>query len=176
MVFLLKEVNGGENWDLCEFLRDGGKSQTWNNVSRWVEGIRNIEREIPWIELDEYNNERRKNNLESICVVNVKKTSGSHTSVNKQITEAADFNSINLKKQIQIYSPDIIICGGTGDVYFDYIMKYKPNWRRTSRGIWYVVEDGRIVISYLHPEARVKDCIVYYGLIDALKEILMTLK
>ena len=36
---LLKEVNGGEDWDLREFLREGGRKQTWDNVTRWV--IRN---------------------------------------------------------------------------------------------------------------------------------------
>ena len=48
-----------------------------------------------------------------------------------------------------------------------------PVWKMTTRGIWYVKEpNGRIVIAYSHPEARVKDCILYYGLIDAVREIL----
>ena len=39
ILFLLKEVNGGEDWDLREFLREGGRKQTWDNVTRWVIGI-----------------------------------------------------------------------------------------------------------------------------------------
>ena len=43
----------------------------------------------------------------------------------------------------------------------------------TTRGIWYFREaSGRIVISYAHPEARVKDCLLYYGLVDAVREVM----
>ncbi len=31
---------------------------------------------------------------------------------------------------------------------------------------------GRVIIDYSHPEARVKDCQLYYGLVDAVREIL----
>ena len=41
----------------------------------------------------------------------------------------------------------------------------------TSRGIWYVRDEEKIIISYSHPEARTKDCLLYYGLVDAVKEI-----
>ena len=36
-------VNGGEDWDLREFLREGGRKQTWDNVTRWVIGINHLE-------------------------------------------------------------------------------------------------------------------------------------
>ena len=41
LLFLLKEVNDpeGGNWDLREFLREGGQGPTWNNVTRWTRGI-----------------------------------------------------------------------------------------------------------------------------------------
>lgn len=38
ILFILKEVNGGQDWDLREFLRKGARSQTWNVVARWAEG------------------------------------------------------------------------------------------------------------------------------------------
>ena len=44
IVFILKEVNDpdGGGWDLRQFLRNNGdRPQTWNNVARWVHGIRN---------------------------------------------------------------------------------------------------------------------------------------
>ena len=41
----------------------------------------------------------------------------------------------------------------------------------TSRGIWYFVDNGMVVISFTHPEARVKDCFLHYALVDAVREI-----
>ena len=49
LLFLLKEVNGGSDWDLCEYVANGGRKQTWSNIARWTEGIHNIDREIPWM-------------------------------------------------------------------------------------------------------------------------------
>lgn len=34
IVYILKEANGGDNWDLRDFVRDGGRAQTWNNIAR----------------------------------------------------------------------------------------------------------------------------------------------
>lgn len=44
IAFILKEVNdpGGGGWDLRKFVSEGGRPQTWNNIARWVYGIRNI--------------------------------------------------------------------------------------------------------------------------------------
>lgn len=174
ILFLLKEVNGGKDWDLREFLREGGRKQTWDNVTRWIIGINNLDRDIPWEEIDSINEAQRKEALHQIAVVNVKKVSGGHTSVKEQISNAAENNSEMLRKQINMYEPDIIICGGTDGSYFNNISEYdNPNWKQTKHGIWYVIEpSGRIIISYSHPEARVKDCLLYYGLVDAVREIL----
>lgn len=106
--------------------------------------------------------------------MNVKKTPGSHTSAVEQITEAAINNGEMLCNQINMCQPDIIICGGTSGNYFNSISEYSnPTWKQTKHGIWYVVEPtGRIIVEYSHPEARVKDCLLYYGLVDAVREII----
>lgn len=176
LLFLLKEVNGGKSWDLCEFLREGGRPQTWDNIARWVEGIFNLEKEILWEELDgdkESRKQRRLDMLKKVCVVNVKKSPGGHTSVNDEIRNAGKQDVDFLRKQIDIYEPEIIICCGTDGVYSKEIAENKLDWKRTSRGIWYTYDKGRLVIAYVHPEARVQSSLIYYGLIDAVKEILM---
>ena len=172
ILFLLKEVNGGKDWDLREFLRKGGRKQTWNNVARWVKGILTLEKDISCDELENITDDERKEMLQKIASVNVKKVSGSYTSISSEIKDAARENALRLRKQIDLYDPDILICGGTEGRYFDEISEYEPKWEMTSRGIWYVVEPTeRIVISYAHPEARVKDCLLYYGIVDAVREI-----
>lgn len=39
LMVVLKEVNGKTVLDLCDFLRKGGRPQTWDNIVRWTEGI-----------------------------------------------------------------------------------------------------------------------------------------
>ena len=42
----------------------------------------------------------------------------------------------------------------------------------TTRGVqYYEYEKGKFFIKYAHPEARVADNLLYYGLIDAVKEL-----
>lgn len=171
ILYLLKEVNGGNNWDLCEFIRNGARSQTWNNISRWTKGILNLDSDIPWNELETITQDDRKELLKPICVVNVKKSSGGNTSKRNELYQAAYEDRKYIMKQIYIYDPDIIICCGTSDIYFYTIWQYEPDWKCTKRGIWYVEQNNKIVVSYSHPEARVKDSLLYYGLIDAIKEI-----
>ncbi|MCR5271956.1 MAG: hypothetical protein K6E13_03120 [Lachnospiraceae bacterium] len=173
ILYLLKEVNGGKAWDLCNYISNGGRQQTWDNKARWTRGILSINLEIPWIELESITNQQRIELLNKICVVNVKKTSGRHTSNYSELQSAARDTREQLIRQFQISNPQVIICCGTSSIYFEDIFEVaEPNWEMTSRGIYFVRENGRIVISYSHPEARVKDSLLYYGLIDAVKEIM----
>lgn len=175
VLFLLKEVNGGENWDLCQYVRDGGRSYTWDNVARWVEGIERLDEEIPWSELSKNsksNQQRREEQLKKICVVNVKKKPGKETSVWEEIEAAGEADAEFLKKQIAIYEPEIIVCCGTDAIYSKYLAENKIKWKMTRRGIWYAQDGRRIVIAYLHPNARLANNFMYYSLIDAVKELL----
>jgi len=50
LLFVLKEVNDpdGGGWDLRDLVREGGRAQTWDNVARWVHGVRNINNVPNW--------------------------------------------------------------------------------------------------------------------------------
>ena len=67
IVYILKEVNGGESWDLRKFLYDGGRPQTWDNIARWSKGIFSWEKEFYWEELQENNEKRRREQLKKIA-------------------------------------------------------------------------------------------------------------
>lgn len=175
IMYVLKEVNGGESWSLKEFLRNGGRPQTWDNIARWTEAILDLDTEKSWDYWEKDKEERRKKFLKKICAINVKKTSGGYTANNKEIKSAAIDNSAMLQKQLSIYTPDIVICCGTEIPFVKACYPNKTlNWKRTSRGIWYFVDNNRIVVSFKHPEARVMSCLLLYGLVDAVKEILTT--
>ena len=48
ILYVMKEVNGGSGWNLKDFLYEGGRSQTWDNIARWTEGLLNINYEYSW--------------------------------------------------------------------------------------------------------------------------------
>lgn len=171
ILYVLKEVNGGESWDLRRFIRNGGRNETWNVVSRWTQSIFNLAEEPAWKTLAENNEDRRKTYLPCIAAVNMKKTAGRCVADNKKVKQAALQNAHNLREQVALYQPDIIVCCGTGSTFVK-AMGWVPDWQMTGRGIWYFTQDQTIVVDYSHPEARTKECLLHYGLTDAVGEII----
>lgn len=172
---VLKEVNdlGGGGWDLREFIRDGARPQTWNNVVRWINGIRNIERDISWSEFENITKEDRQSSLKSICAINLKKSPGTHTTNASSLNKVTNEDRHFIERQFSLYDPDITICGGTGELFENVSSSSSEyEWKRTNRGIWwYQRAPNKYVVAYCHPEARVDDPLIVYGLIDAIREI-----
>lgn len=172
IVYVMKEVNGGSDWDLKEFLFKGGQPQTWDNIARWTEGILNLQEDFSWKYLSENNEIRRKKYLRKIGSINLKKTPGTHTANYKEISRAAIENKEIIKEQIELYNPEIIICCGTSHDFIKwYLESDHVNWEMTFRGVEYIRNKNQIIISFAHPEARVRDAYLYYALIDAIREI-----
>ena len=180
LLFVLKEVNSDKGgWDLREYMRDGARGQTWDNITRWVDGIRSLDsdREILWSELKTVSDEKRMETLQSICAINLKKLPGGHTTNNKNLEDVAKEDIVFLKQQFRIYGPDIVICCGSivSDLFHELNLIEVPGkikWEMTQRGVQYhEFQPSCYLISYSHPEARVSDNILYYGLIDAVREI-----
>jgi len=175
IVYVLKEVNGekDKDWDLRDFLCEGARPETWDNIARWTEGILNLETDRHWSEMEDVSKERRKKYLKKICAVNLKKTSGGCVANNRNINLVASENQEFLEQQIKIYKPDIIICCGTKESFFDFLYEDKKIDRSmTARGIWFRDNGETILISFAHPASRTKSCFLYYALLDAVKDIL----
>ncbi|MCD8343423.1 MAG: hypothetical protein LUC19_03440 [Oscillospiraceae bacterium] len=173
IAYILKEVNGGEGWDLRDVVRAGNRVQTWNSIARWTEGILSWEKDFLWSDMEKDNEARRKTQLKKIAVINLKKTSGGYTAENELVHKAAVDNASVIKRQLDLYSPDIIICCGTESAFVDSCYAdAEPEWKSTARGVWYFMDGERIIISFVHPEARVRDAFLFYALTDAAKEIL----
>lgn len=176
LLFVLKEVNDpeGGGWDLRKILREEPRSQTWDNITRWVEGIRRISEDIAWQEFKDVDLARRCKALRSIATVNLKKSPGGHTTDHAELAKIAEEDKLYLNRQFALYTPDIIICCGTSDTFHWLVPICKqPQWQSTHRGIqFHEYSAGKFVVSYLHPSARCSPSILYYGLIDAIREIL----
>lgn len=172
ILFILKEANRYPGGDLRAFLAKGGRVPTWKTVALWVYCLRQLVNDpnwsLSWNERPQDTQEFRAEQLKSIAFLNVKKISGGHTSDMKKVKEFQNKDADLLRQQIDIYDPDIVICGGTGCNLFE------NEWREnfTNRGISYSKIDKRIVINFYHPEVRVADNVKFYAFYDMIKEIL----
>jgi hypothetical protein len=177
LLFLLKEVNdtkSGGGWDLRSFVKSGARPSTWTNVTRWVRGIRALPGHLPWASLSKISRADRVSTLASIAVMNLKKTPGTHTANSAQIKAAAISDTELLRRQFDLYQTDVVICCGSVVARgLHQLLQPDQPWRATSRGVRFLqYAPGRFAIEYCHPEARVPENLLYYGLIDAVREIL----
>lgn len=175
VLFILKEANRpkGDSWDIRPFLQNGGRGTTWNNITRWVYGIRNIDKTIHWNEISKITSETRKEHLNTIAIINVKKTPGKSVSNNEEILNIANEDNALLKKQFELYKSTITICcGQTTYEILKQFLSHEFQWKKTTRGIPFLkANDGKVFIAYYHPAIRVDSCLLFYGLFDAIKEI-----
>lgn len=181
LMFILKEVNSNSSdWDLRDFLRSGKKSETWENVARWVIGIRKIGQDFEWKKLQNITQSQRVEALSSICAINLKKSPGGHTTNNDELEKTANEDVDYLNSQFSLYDSDIIVCCGsiTNKVFHSIVrLPNTPKWEMTNRGVrFHEYQINKYIISFSHPAARVQDCLIYYGLIDAVREILQNKK
>lgn len=185
ILFVLKEVNSAETqaWDLRGFLHGGGRAASWDTITRWVEGIRALPADLAWQVVSqpkltaEQRISRRIDALRSIAAINLKKSPGTHTADMKRLYNEAWKDRSFIQEQVHLYQPDLIICCGVGDLFRELALFDKQSTKRqTSRGVsYYSLDSNRYVIDYLHPEARCAGNLLYYGLIDAVRELLTML-
>ena len=114
--------------------------------------------------------ERRREMLRAIAVINLQKSlhienPKKNSAVNKEYWN----------QQFALYEADIIVCCGTDVKHTLHrlvdILR-NPKWQVTSRGVSYhEYLPNKHLIAYVHPEARVTKNLLYYGLVDAVREI-----
>lgn len=187
IAFILKEVNdpNGGGWDLRKFLREGGCEQTWDEVTRWVHGIRSLPGKHEWSFYGEITEDFRKKTLKSIVAMNLKKSPGGSSTDLQALKAVAKEDAPYIKRQYAIYDPDITICGGdsTAEI-FKEVVGHKMEWQKTkSIGAqgdeiwWYKRNDEKkkpkVVVSYWHPAywCRTSEDLLSI-LLDAIDEII----
>lgn len=150
---ILKDVNAKNNLDLMNPLREGAEGgKTWNNISRWVAHILYQE---DYHEVDYIGEKERKKYLAPISVINLKKTPGGGTADNSEIDKFAKEDREYIKKQVKIYHPDIIICGGTGDIFIQDILDLDTSsWTYVSDYLSYLIYNNTIIFKTFHPSCR----------------------
>ena len=165
ILFVLKEANWeNANADLCEFLLSESSSgywKTWNNIARWSKAI---------LEGGNYPKYISKSDktywLKKVIAMNLKKVGGDDTAEDEVIYSYAHRDRKFLKKQIELYAPDIIICCGRGtgknaDILHDVVFEKDEvsEWQEPILQYNYFLakindKENVPVVSFYHPQMR----------------------
>ena len=100
-------------------------------------------------------------------MINLKKCFGSARASAKAVRQAARQDADRLKRQIQLYEPDIILTGGWGlvsNILHDEILADDAEWVKPNgqTALWYYTSDsvcsekGTLVVSMPHPNRAAK--------------------
>ena len=175
-LFLLKEAYGGtSDWSLLKHLMENSQviGPTWRKVIQWTYGILGTDvGSIPIFDANEIDQIKYGNGLlKHIAVMNVKKTSGKPNSEMKIIKNAAEKDKYELRKQIALCDPTVIICGYTMEA-LNIIMenedgvKIKDESNRNQNWYYKFELNGKeiIVLDYYHPSNQFPDLLNYYAL------------
>ena len=185
VLYLLKEVNGGADWDERAYLAGyntipefiSTHSPSIDALILWTYGLTSGNPDEPWSQVLSNTTEKVVQSalLSEIGVVNFKKISGFGVTDVKTLDAftTESYNQEMLRKQLALYHPDIVVCGGTA--YYlaalygeDFAAK---KWNTTNRGVRYAKKGNTTYIDFCHPLIRAPKNMIYYSLLDVVKEI-----
>lgn len=183
VLYLLKEVNGADTeWDERDYLKKYNvesnyiktHSPTVNVISQWQYGIA-YKPDATWKDVEQVivDTDLQTKLLSQICLVNIKKTAGESV-VDWNKFEVYFKNPINLEmlnKQLDLYHPDVVVCGGTAWLLCQVKGWEYNKWLQTTRGIRYYRDRNTVYIDFCHPNNRGPKNMIFFSLLDALKEI-----
>lgn len=161
ILFLLKENNDNDGQDVREWTGTiNGHSPNglfFNRLSAWLYGLMNYtDNNYPPIE-EAFDSQNQMKALSKYpyAYVNVKKKSGGATADDSIVYDFAKRYGNYLRQELDILSPNIIVCGGqvvfnvaTDIIYPELTFSEKNSW------IYYNKENNIILISSFHPTAR----------------------
>ncbi|WP_278554182.1 hypothetical protein [Parvimonas micra] len=144
---LVKELKNKEPWSM------------WKKVSVWTQAIHNaFLGDISYVDENNY-----RENIDKIAVCNIKKSNGNSHSEEKNLEKFLNEDLDELKEEILLINPDIILCGYTfrylmevlkdEDIIYDY--KNSPLF-----AIW----KDKLIIDYYHPACFYPNRVNYYAL------------
>lgn len=173
LVFILKEVNvtpTEADWNLCEYVRDGGRAATWNNVARWTAAV--LDKAV-WNDVAEIDENRRKDILGRIAVVNLNKRGGQACTDYRRLARAVERDRERLRAERDILEPHVVLCGGglTADLAGKELFDVEAGaWSTAAPGVWAAHGAGGVkLIAMPHPQARRAAREVFYGLLKAIQ-------
>jgi hypothetical protein len=170
IVFLLKEAYGTEKYDLAKLIRNDRKCpkyKMWWTVSYWLyvlnETTANLIPKFSDFYGTEEGNEKCKNYLLSSAFVNVKKSNGESFSNDEDLKKYMISDKDLLMRQLELYAPNIIICGSTKWLLEGIWNKDKPI-TEIKNTQWIYQSEGMKIIDFYHPANQYPLELCYYTL------------
>lgn len=177
-LFLLKEAYGGQqDWDLRQLLlegegRNGHLPKVWQRVSSWAKGLLETTAE----HLAPYAPEeccKRPGNeyLRQCAVMNLKKSGGRPQSDWKELEAYVAYDGEELRKQLRLIRPTVVVCGNTGRFLCALLNQWPP---KNPHWFFSLSLDGQpfLVLDYYHPANQFPDLLNYYGLMGCYQQAL----
>lgn len=113
ILFILRDKNcsirleDADNKLACELNDHGSGWRTWNNVARWTSALID-ESDYPY----DISDKIRAEHMRKVVAMNLKKEAGTSRTNGDELEFATKSYWNEIYRQIEIYSPDIIICCG----------------------------------------------------------------
>jgi hypothetical protein len=161
ILVILKEAYGSgkkeKEWNYSNLITTDAEwvmnKPMYKMLCYWLYAISNTTLDYYSVELTNDMLEIGYDILCSSAVINLKKSNGISISRNSDLIEYIKKDKKFIKKQIEIINPNIILCGYTGDMLFQYVFeddsyieKYKSE---------YIIEyNGKPYINYYHPARK----------------------
>ncbi len=171
IMWLLKEAYGEGGWDHCAMHceltgRDIQSMPTEKRVAYTSYGLMHNERwaEMPYV----YENDEMVRCFKSVAWINVSKLAGDTVSDNGQLKNDFHHWEDIVRKQIEVYDPQIIILGNTYDIVKDMLAIGDKDMVSSNYFANLYQKDGRKIVWAYHPNARIKDEDYVNGIIDIL--------
>ena len=117
--------------------------------------------------------------LRQAAVVNVKKSGGEKVSDYKEIQRYAEYDRRELRREIELIDPTVIVCGYTIsalNIIMETPVKEYANAEQQNSNLFYTVQingHAAIVLDYWHPSNQFPDLLNYYGLMGSYQQALL---
>ena len=173
IVFFLKEAYSKSDidvWSLTDWLNNGAMTRMWGAVAEWTYGIRNTTATtIP--QKPHLSYEEKTALIKSIAIVNVKKSNGTKNSNYSDLINYAKSDKVYLKKELDILSPDVIICGNNSSLLRLLYGAKIQDEKVTSDGLidaefmrnnGFAFNNKQIILDYYHPANHYPAMLNYY--------------
>lgn len=180
IVYLLKEAYGEiADWNLAHWLHKlEDYPKIWRRVAEWTYGIYNttVEAVPAYCNMDFA---EMKAWMERTAVVNLKKSGGKSTSDYDEVYTYAMHDQAEIRKELEILQPDIIVCGATLwmlDDLYDGAIKKKTG----SCDNWFYVTDQicnkrTVLLDYYHPANHYPALVNYYAVTNIYQQALKSI-
>lgn len=167
-------------WNLCDYIRENGKGHTWATVARWCYGLRHLQSDVSWAEVEPYGHTKNKENLrlfDAIGVMNMKKVPSLRATTDMDVLNQFGKDPLNrqfLSRQWHLYRPHLTICTGWApfNIMRSILVGDDAPLSYTYRGLAYIqVNPQQVLLEACHPAAQYPAAVKYYMVMDAVREI-----